>query len=720
MRKRVVDISKQVLFALNVLILFLLVFEHYLEIPAWLHVFGRMHPMFLHFPIVILLLAIALDLLLPGDGEKKHFRKDLLDSLFLLGALTASLTVIMGLFLSLEEEYLSGALQLHKWMGVGIAAFGYLIVFLRQLNRERPAWIRASYVAAGVSVVVAGHMGSVLTHGQDFLWEPVRGAGEVMVAKDQALIFDHVVKPVLEKKCMSCHNEAKAKGDFIMLDSARLEAGGKNGAPFVRGEPSESLVIQRAHLPLEDKKHMPPKGKPQLTSEELELLTLWIGAGAPYTQKVIAMPEGDSLRLIAERRLEPAIDPQEPVFKFTAARDEDIRSLQTDYRVIAPVAAKSPALAVNFFNRHVFTSASLADLRKIGKQVVALDLNRMPVKDEDLKTIASFENLKKLNLNFTDITGGGLKHLAPLASLEELSLSGTKISASDVANLAPLKSLTSLYLWQTDIGENDMKAIREQLPGVAIEMGFSDDGTLLKLNLPRFASQSVVFKDTLELVLDHPVRDTHIRYTTDGTDPDSLHGNIYEGPVKLTGTVTQVKTRAYKDGWIGSDIVSRYFLRHALTPDSVVLASPPAPEYRAAQPGLLVDGATNNTEFRSGNWLGYRFNDAEVLFYFNSPVTTSSVTLSTLNSTPSYIFPAAEVEVWGALRDGPMELLGRWRPAQPDGPGNPLFIEVDEYRYKPKEITLLRIIARPVAELPSWHPAKGERGWVFLDEVLVN
>src|SRR5690606_23725182 len=105
------------------------------------------------------------------------------------------------------------------------------------------------------------------------------------------------------------------------------------------------------------------------------------GARAPYTQKVIAMPEGDSLRLIAERRLEPAIDPQEPVFKFTAARDEDIRSLQTDYRVIAPVAAKSPALAVNFFNRHVFTSASLADLRKIGKQVVALDLNRMPVKD---------------------------------------------------------------------------------------------------------------------------------------------------------------------------------------------------------------------------------------------------------------------------------------------------------------------------------------------------
>ena len=719
MREKIINISKQVLFALNVLILFLLVFEQYLEIPAWLHVFGRMHPMFLHFPIVILLLAIALDLLLPRDAEKKPFREDLLDTLFLLGSFTASLTVVMGLFLSLEEEYLSSALQLHKWTGVGIAAFGSLIVHLRQANPEKQTWIKASYLAAGLSVVVAGHMGSVLTHGQDFLWEPVLGGGEVMIARDEALIFDHVIKPVLEKKCISCHNESKAKGDLIMLDSILLEEGGKNGTPFVRGNPNESLMIQRAHLPVEDKKHMPPKGKPQLTPEELELLTLWINAGAPYNKRVLAMEEGDSLRFVAESRLEPAADEQ-PVFRFTAARDEDIRSLQTDYRVIAPFAVNSPALAVNFFNRHTFTPESLTDLRKISKQIVTLDLNKMPVKDEDLKTIASFENLKRLNLNFTDITGSGLKHLASMESLAELSLSGTRVNVTDLRDLAPLKRLIDLYVWQTDIGgEEDMKSIRQYLPGVNVEMGFHDDGTLLKLNLPSFASESSVFRDTLQLTLNHPIRDTRIRYTTDGSDPDSLHGNIYERPVKLTAAVTQVKCSAYKEGWIGSDVISRYFLRSALTPDSIVLASPPAPEYRAAQPGLLTDGETNNTEFRSGNWLGYRLNDAEILLHFSQPVTTSSVTLSTLNSTPSYIFPAAEIEVWGALHDGPMKLLGSWRPAQPGSLGDTT-IDVREYKYNPKEVTSLKIIARPVGRLPSWHPGKGEKGWVFVDEILVN
>src|SRR5690606_35013492 len=78
MRRRIMGISRQALFALNVLIVFFLVFEPYLQLPAWLQVLGRMHPMFLHFPIVILLLAVALDIFLPAD--KDGYRKILLDA----------------------------------------------------------------------------------------------------------------------------------------------------------------------------------------------------------------------------------------------------------------------------------------------------------------------------------------------------------------------------------------------------------------------------------------------------------------------------------------------------------------------------------------------------------------------------------------------------------------------------------------------------------------
>lgn len=711
-------ISRQVLFALNVLILFFLVFEQYLYLPAWLQVIGRMHPMFLHFPIVILLLAVALDFFLPRD--KDGYRKILLDALFLAGALTASITVIMGLFLSLEQEP-TAAMQVHKWAGVAIAALAYAVVLLREAKRERLVAVRASYGGVVLAVVVAGHLGSVLTHGEDFLWEPLRPTAEpVMVSREEAVVFDHVIRPVLESRCMGCHNERKAKGDLIMLDSAHLAKGGKNGPVFVPGDILESEMVRRMNLPEDHKKHMPPKGKPQLTENERQLLTAWIAAGTPFSARLIAMDPSDTLRQIAEARFDQSEGKAQPVFQFTAARDEDIRSLQTDYRVIYPIAYQSPALAVNFYNRHVFSRESLAELKKIGRQIVSLNLNKMPVTDADLELIAGFENLEKLNLNFTEVTGSGLRHLVSLRSLTEISLSGTKTDAEALQQLKSLPALRSVFLWQTQVSETEVASLRKDFPQVTFDTGFKDDGTLLQLNAPRFADGPSVFRESMELVLSHPIKNTIIRYTLDGTVPDSVHGEIYEGPVKLSDPVTLVQARAYKEGWIGSEVVSKRFLRTAFVPDSVTLASAPAPEYRTITPRLLVDGETNNLDFRSGSWIGYRQDEAAVMLYFDEPVTARTLTLSMLQSTPSYIFPAARVEVWGGEDEGSMTLLGAWNPKQPGKDETSTEIGLFECVFEPKKVNRLKVVAHPVERLPSWHPAKGERGWVFIDEILVN
>lgn len=50
-----------VLFGSMVFLLFLVVFESFLHIPSWLAVAGRLHPMFLHFPIVLLLISFFYD-----------------------------------------------------------------------------------------------------------------------------------------------------------------------------------------------------------------------------------------------------------------------------------------------------------------------------------------------------------------------------------------------------------------------------------------------------------------------------------------------------------------------------------------------------------------------------------------------------------------------------------------------------------------------------------
>ena len=92
--------------------------------------------------------------------------------------------------------------------------------------------------------------------------------------------------PVLEQKCYTCHNPAKAKGKLDLTTKQSILKGGKTGDLIVSGKPLESLLIKRIHLPETDKKHMPPRNKEQLTETETEILYYWIKTGADFEIKV--------------------------------------------------------------------------------------------------------------------------------------------------------------------------------------------------------------------------------------------------------------------------------------------------------------------------------------------------------------------------------------------------------------------------------------------------
>jgi hypothetical protein len=82
-------------FALNCLLAFLLIFEGRLTVPPLLQSFGRMHPLLLHFPIVLVLLCIGWEFI---SGIKKQVHREeteVGDWLLLLASFTA---VVSDLF----------------------------------------------------------------------------------------------------------------------------------------------------------------------------------------------------------------------------------------------------------------------------------------------------------------------------------------------------------------------------------------------------------------------------------------------------------------------------------------------------------------------------------------------------------------------------------------------------------------------------------------------
>jgi len=216
--------------ALNILLLFLFIFDDRLHVPPWLQVAGRMHTLFLHFPIVMLALCIFWELF---SGYKKSYvgvKSEIGDDLLLAAALTSVITALMGLFLSKEPGYTPDLLVWHKWGGIFISFLSLIWYMLRaKVRQARPALFVTSF-GAMVMIIITGHLGGNITHGQDFIFEPVNPAKQAApVLFEDAFVYANMVQPILEAKCISCHNAQKAKGELVMETKDFLMKGGKEG-----------------------------------------------------------------------------------------------------------------------------------------------------------------------------------------------------------------------------------------------------------------------------------------------------------------------------------------------------------------------------------------------------------------------------------------------------------------------------------------------------------
>jgi uncharacterized membrane protein len=700
-------------FAINCLLLFFLLFENRMVVPAWLQVAGRMHPLLLHFPIVLLLLYIAWSLFL----EKKSNDKRAGEWLLLVSAFTASLTALAGLFLSKETGYDSEALQWHKWSGFAIAFLTTIWYGFRNIVSR---WSASRVSVALVSLVVVlftGHQGAAITHGDNFLLAPVAPENvKPPILMEEAEVYADMVKPIFQQKCMGCHNAKKAKGELVMETEALLVKGGKNGKLWDSTAAGYGLLLDRIHLPEADKKHMPPAGKPQLDEQETEIISLWIKSGAAFDTRVMDLEPTNPLRIIAAN-LFNAIENDE--YDFAAADEQKIKSLNNNYRVVTPLAKESPALSVKFFSPQAYTPAQLTELLDIKTQVVDLNLDKMPLQDADLKTIGQFSNLRKLSLSFTTITGKNLQELDKLKELKQLSFSGTAITKENLAGLAVCKQLSQLYIWNTKLSESEIGDLKKILKNVAVETGFANDTASLQLPPPVLVNNEPVVKMPFTIQFKHPVNGVSIRYTLDGSEPDSLRSPEYKGDLVINKS-TQIKARAFKPGWITSTLLDNHFFTSTHIPDSAMNLLPPHDTQKGNGATTLTDQVKGDFDIAgSDKWLGFINNKMETIFWYADSVTISNIIVGTMVNTGGSMMPPVSIEIWGGNEKDKLKKIKRFVPEQPSKHLPAAFIPY-EISFAPVSVKYVKIIAEPVSKLPQWHYGKGKKGWLYVDEVFFN
>ncbi len=703
--KPIKSLLENTLFIWMGLIFILTVSGNSLILPEWMQVIGRTHPLLLHFPIVLLLMGIMI-FWLPSLDQKPDIREAGEFSL-LAGSNFAGITVIAGLLLA-QEEYDGDSLSWHQWSGTAVFYLSAAIYFYRA---KRTQLIRPLTLLLVTGIIATGHWGANLTHGDDFLLAPILGKEEKTVSLTEAEVFTDLVQPILQTKCESCHKAGKVKGDLRLDSPEALIKGGKSGALIAEGDLGSSLLLKRINLPSDDKKHMPPKNKTQLSEEEMLILKEWVANGASFDQRVTETdPEGELLRL-AKNRFEA-----HPSYSFASADYEDIHQLNNFFRSVKPLYPGSAALEVSYFGISAFDPASLSELTTVKNQIVKLNLNKMPLADADLGFLRELKNLEELQLNFTAVTGNHLSLISELTQLNNLAVSGNAIDKESLAELAKMKHLDKLYLWQTGLDEHEKTSLTSSLSSTAIDFGYDGKGIVYELNPPKIAHGDLLFKDSMEVTLSHPIKTAEIRYTLNGSEPDSISSAVYSGPiwVKNTGRIT---AKVFAADWKGSPKNESLVIKSGWKPKAYVLLTSPNERYKSKGAETLFDQVKGKNEHSSGEWLGYQDDPLELELEPGMPA-VESITISLLLNENAHIFPPSRIELSGLI-DGKWNKL-KSPQINPSEESEGARFEVIQQNLGNQPIQKLRIKIVTLPSLPKWHASAGSKGWVFVDEIILN
>lgn len=427
---------------------------------------GRFHPLLVHLPIGILVLAVAFEWL--SRYNRFIILQPTISVILFIGAFTALFSCITGYLLSQSGEYDGDTVSWHKWMGISVMLISFLYAWIR--NRSETI-SKVLSIFALVLLSVTGHLGGSLTHGEDYLTEGLfekHTSIDFSKTNEQTKFYAELVQPILESKCYSCHSSSKQKGKLRLDEAELILKGGKNGIVLVANKVDESEIIDRLLLPLDEEDHMPPKEKKQLSSVEIEILKNWITSGANFEKTVGELGQASALRNILQSGNKAEVS-DVPTEKVEEANEGAISKLKKLEVMAVPVAQGSHYLSVNLINT-IHLDSALLILQDLKEQIIWLKAGSTAIKDADLKSIGSLSKLTRLNLEGTKLIGDGLTDLKQLTHLRYLNLANTELTLASILTLASLKNLQSLYLYNTSIKAGELSAIQKSFPSTKIEL----------------------------------------------------------------------------------------------------------------------------------------------------------------------------------------------------------------------------------------------------------
>ena len=227
-----------------------------------------------------------------------------------------------------------------------------------------------------------------------------------------------------------------------------------------------------------------------------------------------------------------------------------------------------------------------------------------------------------------------------------------------------------------------------------------------------------MYNRPLTISMTCPDSDAEIRYTTDGSEP-TMKSSLYKSSFVILKTCT-IKAKAFKKGSVPSFVTLRQFNR--LNIKNTTFVNPPAERYGKDADIALMDGKKGASGDWQNDWLGFEGVDMEATIELAVPTKINTVKIG-LGHEPNdwVVWPKG---VWVSFSSDGDE-FSEWQMAE-----LPVFDRPDKMkgfgriearlRTDGKQWKYVRVKVENQGVLPDWHPYKGQKAWIMVDEVVVE
>lgn len=236
-----------------------------------------------------------------------------------------------------------------------------------------------------------------------------------------------------------------------------------------KGDIENSLFLQRIHLPLEEKEHMPPDGRRQLSKDEIKLLEWWVANGAGFETTVGELEKDPAIESILEQYTQ--VDNSVYALDVKAPDNKVLTKLNEDNIKAIPVSESQVFIQVNLSGRQDLSEATFKELSKIREQIVELNLSNTNVTDDMVLELSQFPHLTRILLHQTSITGSSLGQLKELQYLESINLYETEVSNENISQLKAYPALQKVFLWKTKVSKEVIADLQKSKPNLQIDQG---------------------------------------------------------------------------------------------------------------------------------------------------------------------------------------------------------------------------------------------------------